>query len=566
MPGLDLAIDFYDGFNRPMLSPGCDAVEIEIDVPDLCDLFEVTVEKIGQTDDCCIYEIGLEMESCPEYGQSFYKLREKLSVKTFRDSLPQPLSDQDSVEYNDEAGTLTFQKVFCDAPIDSATTFEFYLDGEYIECKTEEIDFANCECKCPYPWDIKKWLKFETFTGDSTCDCIVIPRLDIPSAYDCFAFYESLEVPGNIIPIPENGLLDQLPAHTICLEGGETMEYDINIYSQDTSVVCNIKKEYSCLADETFEPCTPNCDSIQWESDQIEFVIPGCAGCLIEVNYLHRENDCDNTQEVQISSIKTSSIQDSTGCIGCFANFDDLFETSLLEVILKNNMNFRPQNIQDSITICDTTWRVLNKSCWAEYEISETTADTSGISWEKVYHPCDSTECCIVGLRVCRTGPGQGTITVDTIGGSFIPDTCGTDSLRVWQELPNPYLNGEGAMITHREFAYECLDRCSAFFGIDNVTYSKTGEAILEYPVNDFSISVSQINKRLKLDIESPNPIGLTVLTISDLSGRIIYQQQLEIYKGIITLEVPEQELRRGAYILNISGRNNNITKKILVD
>jgi hypothetical protein len=56
------------------------------------------------------------------------------------------------------------------------------------------------------------------------------------------------------------------------------------------------------------------------------------------------------------------------------------------------------------------------------------------------------------------------------------------------------------------------------------------------------------------------------LLTLTDITGRVIYKEQVDIHAGTATLHVNASNLAKGAYFLQLSNTQSSTVKKLIIE
>lgn len=293
-------------------------------------------------------------------------------------------------------------------------------DGEnYIHFKIHEVKngtpadsfsiigtVPNLTGCCPCPENRADFLNI-SLVKDYYCPnaCKVMLSLNLPDSLSCYTHYQFEQTyPGLMSGV--RGINEPISVFDYCLSAGHSTTIKVYLLKDQYAMLdtsCVIEKTVYCDTDSLVEipddttllvPCSPDCPPDGWANTKTEqFWIPSCNfGCLITVKYTHRIACLQNYQDLQLLRIEYSPecLQSCT--------IDNIYQKALLGVIAKNRMDFIPKI--DSIG-CDTTWRVSNGGCWAEWEgyiiLGNQVIDTT-----IVMGPCDSVQCCYQPITVCR--------------------------------------------------------------------------------------------------------------------------------------------------------------------
>ncbi len=110
------------------------------------------------------------------------------------------------------------------------------------------------------------------------------------------------------------------------------------------------------------------------------------------------------------------------------------------------------------------------------------------------------------------------------------------------------------------------LPQCdsSAFYGPITNVWNTTG---IQQHTSNNSISVYPVPTSEKLNINiTADTEDKTVLTITDLSGKVVKEEELTIVSGNNAIETNVKNLSNGFYFLKLTGNHINHTEKFIVD
>jgi hypothetical protein len=549
-----IAIDFYDVNGRVYNNPGCDSVEFEFDI-NLCEFIDYSIEPIFKNDSCCTYEVTLDFNSfddCESFNPGMNTIdsiyNSVFSLSDGSNSIL--LSTLDG--FTKTGNQIKFEISKCEVSENDST---LYISSDNFECEIA-IDLTECS-KCACPEDHNDWLTFEIAEGD--CDgggCLVDLKLDIPQLYSCYTHYSISSNGQQSIPaiIPPNGEL-QFPQGN-CISKGDYKTFRVYLrksgsWLPDSS--CYIDKSVYCPINSSVESCVPDCDSVGFTERELDFDLIGCPNCKIKVKYSYRTNTCyvTPTQDIQILSMEeVSDPSYPTACGNCSAPTSEIYRQSVLAVIHRNEMGFDPNENDES---CDTTWRLVQSSCWAEF--SNPLAETGG----KIYIPCDSVECCYSGMRVCRMTDGS--VVVTPLSFSVTADTCTIESMS-YTTFVSP---------SEPDTAWaDCEFTCDWMFGIAGTYNAKpifsSDDKELYTNNPNFEIEMFNYGDLLNLKVNSKIESNHFKLQLQSIEGRIIEERINNLTIGVNEFPVRLSNLNSGVYMLNVfeSGKHI-ITRKIII-
>ncbi|MBX3045046.1 MAG: T9SS type A sorting domain-containing protein [Candidatus Kapabacteria bacterium] len=409
-------------------------------------------------------------------------------------------------------------------------------------------------------------------TAESPCGedkCEVNANINIPEFYDCYRSYSLNSIPGKTL-LPQNGIVTNYTYSPFnCLEKGEYRADTLYLYRgiNDTTP-CRIIKSLYCNIELNPEQCEDDCDSVEWDKRSLNLDIDECPNCKVFARYQTRQNTCNDKQDIQIEYFISYGYPDSTACDLCTVSTDEIQKRILLKAILQNSMGFDPEDADGS---CDSTWRVVQSSCWAtyikSYGINIISNDTLPRQYE-ITVPCDSSECCYVGLVVCRFSdpPNPDYISVDTIsGGSTLITDC---QLSQHYFLRGPFVGGGGggagspgsASFHFKLDSANCINRCDWMFGISENSYS--GKQATEdnmYEMRNISISddvnlmMFNYSDIIHFEIISGIPDSKEIkFSLFSIQGQELISNTDKLNKGKNYYQLPVQTLISGVYFVNI--------------
>lgn len=439
----------------------------------------------------------------------------------------------------------------------------------------------NYECPCPCPFDeaeVQSWFEVTVTPGTplSECDenhCQVNAILNIPGIINCYNYYKIgetgtlFEIPSNSLPLPQRNLLQGAYSSLSCIEKGTFTPIVISLYKNlgDTDP-CILNNFAYCPNDTVLVPCTPSPCQVPetpWKPDETkQFPYPGCPNCIYEVTYRYRTNICLNnsTQDLQILSLKL--IGDD--CRFCSISIQALQEEAIKKLIFVNSMQFDPKT-GSSTGICNDTWRVIMASCWAEYSLPYIIAQKSNGGNVVVFSPCNGSECCMVGMRVCKyTDPDRITIMpLSPIGNNSICSTL-TKTVINPASFGIPHYDATTGMITnYTTMTINCDDRCNDLFSIEDNDYR--GKISLNdfeissnnYKSDDLEISSNYYDDILHTQVKCNTNCSDLIIRIFSLQGHILFEQNFSISKGINLINSDLNKFKTGLYFIRYSSGNS---------
>lgn len=165
--------------------------------------------------------------------------------------------------------------------------------------------------------------------------------------------------------------------------------------------------------------------------------------------------------------------------------------------------------------------------------------------------------------------PNPGLLTYQTVNNGaiclndFVYTSLNPDSLQIVSEYGNFVVLGQGVFAIQYCPKYETNLPCDTMY----------------VRVDSNTVAIEQINAALDLNIY-PNPAKQAInisfeqnavkndytISISDLAGRKVYNENYIAAEGQVTLAINVESLAKGLYILTLSNSSTQISKKIIID
>ncbi len=585
--GLDIGIDFYDESGNVYNNIGCDTASIYYEFPTFCELFDVNIQKIDSSGACCTYKIDLTIDY--ELGNlldcsanpNIRKLLDSIYFKSSLELEPFRIQETDSLTFDTLNGLISFQYTPCPDSIPTNTSFKFYVSNNGVMCEIDSIDFPSCACNCPT--NANDWVDIIVNSGEPPCspdECKFIVNIDIPSLEgQCYKYYKIDDEPI-LKPLPPNGEILFTPS---CIYKGESKDININLYVDGPfSDSCLITKSIICPLVDEKNICTPDCPESEWKDSISTMQVPGCTDCNVRISYVYRKVACYNPprQDLQINKLETFSSNPSNpdACGLCTIDIKELYQRAIKQLILDNPMDFHPIANEEEFPnpeYCDTTWRIVQNSCWAQIPLGQYgTVENPTPNFAIV--PCDSSECCMVELEVCRWGsPRKINISVLTTWNEL--DSC--DSKYFWYH--NPHVEIIDTSVFPPDFVMvccsyaQCHSTCEDWLNdLDTMNFKGYFKSSIDND-NDDNRKI-EINGRTKL-IQNYDKIDLEIYTskeaeiayisLYNLHGKVLYSSSIELKNGTNHLIINSSALPTGLYFLNINldGTQNFNHKFIII-
>ncbi len=572
---VDLALEFYDSTGRVINNPNCDSLFIKYKIPiSICDIINkdnIVVEKVStfikpvplNPLECCKYRISINLTTC-DNEQVMMLIIDSLKFNNIS------ITELPNVEIDYNSKLITFYQDIC--PDNNVKPILKY-SNKLIECLIELDEYPFCSCDCSPKKSYKaNWFELTlTPGGDGTnCNedqCAVSGTIDIPEFYNCpdnpFTHYSISPYHFLKHIIPEDNIISGYQTSSIgCLNKGEARYDTIKLYRGiGDNNPCEISKLIYCPLEDNTNPCTPDCDTAKWEAYRFDnwLPLPGCPDCKVIASYVARKNPCTGMQEIQIIKFETySSDPQKSACASCNISIDDIYKIVLKKAIYDNEMAFEPildkENLEDSL--CNDTWRVVQGACWVTY-IDYLFQPEGGV---RVYKPCDSVECCSVGLRVCRYYMGDDNpqkVTIETLDGTNPNDCIGfTQAVFDPNGFQNPIYHPDGSISYNTTTTLPCQSRCNWLYGLaDTAIYAKQSfnyDNVTNYSNDDNEIGLKvNINEDyLDLSITSGIPNRDLIISIYSLQGQKLLTQGYKVRKGLNHVKIYTQDFISGVYFI----------------
>lgn len=301
---------------------------------------------------------------------------------------------------------------------------ELYYNNDFL-CETSEIFEVQCLCDCPP--DRASWLHYKV-VRDGTCPdsgCrLLIMGLELPENITCYTHYR-FERPDHILlPVKEfYNTSDPFWQSTFCIPNGGPSTFKLYLmrgpYHSSTDciiqgiAVCDSNTE---VQDTIPMGCHTDCEDDPWIYENNK-PITLSNGCIAYINYRYRIA-CRTTYNYQDLEILDYSLLYMPQCTGMTTS--EVYQAVLIYLIDTDPMGFDPLPGSQG---CNDLWRIINASCWKdemEY-IGPGRCEPGDEGVRIVQKACDSVECCIQRIRVCRSDIDP-KLTITPQGEPTIPD------------------------------------------------------------------------------------------------------------------------------------------------
>ena len=332
------------------------------------------------------------------------------------------------------------------------------------------------------------------------------------------------------------------------------------------------------------EPCTPDCITDNWEFDGFGRPFKGFITLTINnetVNityeYTYRYA-CGQYQDIQVLSFVCTS----TGVITDYAEIYAL----MIQDIIENQgaiTGFTPStdNMVDDEERCDSTWRVMAGSCWADIEVAISQSleypdglavDLSTSEYEElptstlpdilsshlsnfgqsavgsgcIQTKCE-TDCCLQQIKVCVTQTANGLVWNKSV-----------------LDLPDNQINCDELYYHYNDYDLPCEPRCSWLVTMNN--YWGNNKIIINEEKDKQAIQTYLSQNQFEI-ISNDSEEGTMYVKIYDNIGNLLISQNKMLGNGKQRLLVNTTELRTGSYYytITINGKIMKSKKFIIV-
>lgn len=247
-----------------------------------------------------------------------------------------------------------------------------------------------------------------------------------------------------------------------------------------------------------------------------------CRGSFV-IYWVYR-NACNGLyQDIQLLKIESYYPKCKLPCIAITYTTEDRYKAALQYLIAKNPMGFIPQVGTNG---CNSTWRVSSKSCWADFKII-IFKPTSGVTDTlDVLVACDSSECCLTNMKVCRTQDQYGREVIELTNLGSTQNVYCNSSMQIGNQIQS------------------CNGICDWLFP------NTSAEQSFEYSLNDWDIvigkeaneeqedfyqfgaNVFNTYESLSFEIYSDKSYT-TKLEIFDIQGKLITERSINLNSGV---------------------------------
>jgi hypothetical protein len=235
-------------------------------------------------------------------------------------------------------------------------------------------------------------------------------------------------------------------------------------------------------------------------------------------------------------------------------------------VICNKNYNYPSYEVMEREKI-NSTWRIVQNSCWTQIPIPQVGSPESP-SPNFALVPCDTSECCMVEVEVCRWGnPRRINITVLTTWEDI--DECSSQ----YKSYYDPHTTGEPPFEVYHCCSYsQCNNTCEDWLNdLNAVNYNEQWKMTFEddSQQNDFknNLRFIQTNDELILEIINSKENEITTINIIDILGRPIFNKSINLLNGSTRIVINTSNFKTGVYFINtnINGINSSNHKILIV-
>jgi hypothetical protein len=406
--------------------------------------------------------------------------------------------------------------------------------------------------------------------GDGTIcgedQCVITGKIKMPDVLNCnggpftrYSINNSFKY-----TIPTDGIITQYQFNSIgCLNKGESRIETLKLYKgMDDQNPCVITKNVYCPFETVVESCTPDCQSVAWHKGGTipARELPNCPNCSLSVEYSYRTNNCpphniEPLQEIQIDKITVES-KNNADCSACMSD-EDLYKLALKRAIFDGGTGFQPQ---PSVYGCYDTWRVVQASCWVHYK-DYLFQPAGGVV---VYEPCANTECCSIGLTVCRIDADPNDYISITSNGTITGGNSCTGTKKVYDPsgFGTPIYNTNGPVSYNTTMTLPCQDRCD-WLNIDDSQFNNY-EYYGKESYNDFDFQLINPGDELKLNITVKKDLldcyifsniktENCNIAIYNILGQSLINNSYNLKKGMNDFSLNIDDLNSGMYIIQVN-------------
>jgi hypothetical protein len=273
--------------------------------------------------------------------------------------------------------------------------------------------------------------------------------------------------------------------------------------------------------------CTPDCEEDDWVGPTLLIVDYG--DCTLNIWYKRRVA-CDTYLDLQILMITTSG----SGC-NTMLPLNLLFKRAYYLLLLENPMNWPPLCLppNDSGQFCYDEYRISQAECWTVYEVVVVN-DTNYVSI-----PCDSGDCCLQKMRICRDCP-EGYLSLYPLQDPWSYNHCSES------EPPIPPAP-EGS---------ECELVCNWYLYLENRIQGNNDTENSMIIQTSKEIVSKIIDGNLDLSIKAPKPGNYTI-RITDVYGIMLKEQTGKINNNLNNIKIDLKDFSNGNYLYTIDVDGN---------
>ena len=287
------------------------------------------------------------------------------------------------------------------------------------------------------------------------------------------------------------------------------------------------------------EPCTSDCSALEWSPVQVTQMKDCCRGSFT-IYWVYR-NACNGLyQDIQLLKIESYYPKCVLPCLAIGYTQEDRFKSALKYLIGRNPMGFNPQV---GTTGCSSTWRVSEKSCWADFKINKFNPTAGVTDTLDILVACDSSECCLTNMKVCRRQDQYGREVIELTNLGATQNVYCNSSVQIGSQIQS------------------CNGICDWLFP------NNTAEANFEYSLDDwdivigkeanalekdnyqFGVNIFNTHESLSMEIFSDQNYT-TKLEIYDIQGKLISEKSINLSSGVQKINFNNSEFKTNSTYL----------------
>lgn len=264
-----------------------------------------------------------------------------------------------------------------------------------------------------------------------------------------------------------------------------------------------------------------------------------CRGSFV-IYWVYR-NACNGLyQDIQLLKIESYYPKCVLPCIAITYTTEDRYKAALQYLIAKNPMGFIPKV---GTTGCNSTWRVSSKSCWADFKIIIFNP-TAGVSDTlDVLVACDSSECCLTNMKVCRSQDQYGREVIEITNLGATQNVNCNSSMQIGSQIQS--CNGICDWLfpsnSYEEPYVYSLDDWDIVIGKEA---NAEQEILYQFGANIFNTS-----ETLSFEIYSDKS-NTTKLEIFDIQGKLITERSINLIAGVQKINLNNSDFKHNSTYL----------------